>query len=148
MMRPQEIKEIVRIFVDYGWPYQWAYIDDENWNSSNTYLQDLLVFLGDPEVKVRLDPDHIWDYPIETRKGLPAWHHWNDLAGNVKRERVFAYSQNVSFYAGLTDWTTRDDGNEGDGIVGVNGFMIAINPIDPDMPPSDSWAPEGKRILK
>lgn len=137
-MSPNEIKRIVNCVVDYSWPWQVGYTSlyhtEIDWQPPingdiYTLLADLSV-----EMPIRLDPGHIWDWPIETREGMPCWARYKIgmLSGNG--DSWFPWKLTNTDFVGVKDPEV--------------SHMVTPHPLNPTMEPPADWSPENKRILK
>jgi hypothetical protein len=143
-MSPNDIKRIVNCVVDYSWPWQVGYTSlyhtEIDWQPPingdiYTLLADLSV-----EMPIRLDPNHVWNWPVETREGYPVWALCDGKYRNKGgRWMQFDSIEHARDYA--------------DGQIGVHGIdsikhFAAPHPLNPTMEPPAGWSPENKRILK
>lgn len=141
-MQANEIKEIIRVVVDYGWPWQVLHAAGEKidgkwvpkwlgWGDPS--LHGLLTVLANPLYDVRLAPTHEWDWPVETRVDMPFWYRYR-------------YTLNPA--STLSPWDRRRVSEFSIGHIDYEYHNVAIHPLNPTMEPPLDWQPEGKRILK
>lgn len=142
-MSPNDIKRIVNCVVDYGWSILIKMHRDENGAFTDqetrvTVFDIILDYLRTNPC--RLDPTHIWDWPIESREGYPVWALCDGKYRNKGgRWMQFDSIEHARDYA--------------DGQIGVHGIdsikhFVAPHPLNPTMEPPVNWQPEGRRILK
>jgi hypothetical protein len=135
-MSPNDIKRIVNCVVDYGWPWQY-----DDWQSPFVIAEDqslghLLYCLYLQECKpdrddlhVRLDPGHVWDWPIESRDDMPCWT--KPESPNMPEWHKY---ETVSLAKNdYPNW---------------HMYIVAIHPLNLTMEPPAGWVADGKRILK
>jgi hypothetical protein len=136
-MSPNEIKEIIRVVVDYGW--KWEVLLGRNsmgelvYGKPNDQELDTLLFKLARGEGVRLAPTHEWDWPVETRVDMPFWYRYR-------------YTLNPA--STLSPWDRRRVSEFSIGHIDYEYHNVAIHPLNPTMEPPLDWQPEGKRILK
>jgi len=143
----KEILKIIRCVVEYSWPWELlGYHTTEDlrlkvktWKIPEDHsFGDLLFYLYETEDEevphVRLDPTHVWNWPIETREGMPVWSRYK-----------------IGMFTGMPgDWFPWKHTNLD--FVGVRdpefSQMVAPHPLNPDTPPPSDWSIEGRRVLE
>lgn len=149
-MTPQQIKHIIQVVVDYGWPtqviciqpdgsYTWEPIDD-----MDQLLWCLRIESDISKAPVRLDPTHEWNWPIETREGMPCWA-LEPGHNAVLWFPAYVKEPYIVYPDGSTAWS--GPGHHNDWHIGVLQ-CVAPHPLKPNEPPPADWTPEGKRVLK
>lgn len=134
-MQPNDIKHIINCVVDYSWPWEFyfTFSDQEGWwqdTKADPSLERLCRVIGKGKYAVRLDPDHVWSWPIEARATYPSW--WRKL--NLEKRRSWGiWHRNFGEYSFKTTYELQN---------------VAIHPLTPTMEPPSGWVAEGKRILK
>jgi hypothetical protein len=136
-MSPNDIKRVVNCVVDYGWPWQW--LTDEGFETPSDQSLNALLWQITKYHVVRLAPTHVWDWPIETREGMPCWFRYRGDGWSP------FYPWERGILMGSVMWTSQESFEYA---TAMDMQIVAIHPLNPTMEPPAGWSPENKRILK
>lgn len=136
-MTPTELHKLLTAVLLYGWPWEIGFPafrgeseEYTDWQKpDNQTPRQLFRALAADVLDIRLDPSHVWEWPIERRTDiLPSWVRW------IPTEH--------------SDKTWTKEYPHDDQWWGVGTQRVAVNPLSPDTPPPSDWKAEGRRVLK
>jgi hypothetical protein len=134
MSKPMSLIQTL-VAVELGYPWQVGYTSllrkEIDWQPAifgDFYT--LLATLSD-KMPVRLQPDYVWDFPVENRVEFVCW------------ARVRPKKTNEQW----SPW--RKEFKRPIGTLRVYDYQfVTPDPRNPDTPPPSDWTPEGRRVVK